>query len=162
MIKDLISRITELLTVLQELCTSEYGGTLRDIKLIENFNFSVNTPVDKVIDSLDQRWLVNTVNDREIVLEQLNTFLTREIGHLNESHMLGEIGPGLATLEPIITIMLMPPVQGGDHEFQNVVRMAGCMDIKADSIFRESTFYMLSSRKYSSEKYIRRYHGGND
>ena len=158
-IKDVIKRNNDLLNILEDLSINDYGGTLGEFKLNEVPKFQVNKSIEEVLAQLPQDWLAGVIKKKDLVMEQLKGFLAREIARLNNKHCLGEIGPELTLLEPISTVMLMPPALGADKEYQKVVEEAGCLYIRKDAIFRESTFYMLSSRKYSSEKYIRRYSG---
>lgn len=158
-VKDIVKRNDELLDILEDLSINTYGGTLGELKLKEIPKFKVNLSIEEVLAKLSQNWLAGVIKDKDLVMQQLNAFLAREIARLNNKHCLGEIGPEFTQLEPISTVMLMPPALGADKEYQKVVEEAGCLYIRKDAIFRESTFYMLSSRKYSSEKYIRRYSG---
>lgn len=158
----IVKRNNELLEILKDLSINDYGGTLVEVHASGIPKFPVKQSIDEVLEQLDQQWLIRFIKDKNVVMTQMRAFLTREIASLDNKHRLGEIIAGYTQLEPITTVMLMPPELGANTDYQRILNQSGCMEIRTDAIFRDSTFYMLSSRLYASEKNISRYHRGND
>ena len=75
-------------------------------------------------------------------------------------HNLGEINGVYNKIEPVVSVLLMIPSLGDNPDIAEMAGRFGGLYIKTGDLYRENTFYIISSREYSSDKYIVRYKRG--
>lgn len=159
-ISDICQKNKKYTDILDELSKNEYGGTLEHFHIQNLPNFQVNQSIREILQNLDKDMLHRIMNDQQTINDKLEQFLTTTDNSLGNKHNLGQINSSYNTLEQISAAVLMTPVQGENPEIQSMVSKYPSMYIKTNGLYRGNTFYIISGRKYSSDRYIVRYKRG--
>ena len=122
--------------------------------------FKVNQPAGEILKEMDRNLLYQIMSDENIVYQKLQEFLGGIAANVAGRHNLGEINGEYNQIEPVISALLMIPSLGRDPEIMEMVNRFGGLYIKTSELYRENTFYIISSREYASDKYIIRYERG--
>lgn len=159
-IREIIEKNKQYTDILDELSKNEYGGTLEHLNVPNLPEFKINRPVEEILKSMDRNLLNQIMNDKNIVYQKLQTFLGSVAANVEDRHNLGEFNGEYNQIEPVISALLMIPPLGRDPEIMEMVNRFGGLYIKTSELYRENTFYIISSREYVSDKYIIRYKRG--
>lgn len=159
-IREIIRKNKQYTDILDELSKNEYGGTLEHFNVPNLLEFKVNQPVVEILKEVDRNLLYQIMSDENIVHQKLQKFLGGVAANVAGKHNLGEINGEYNQIEPVISALLMIPSLGRDSEIMEMVNRFGGLYIKTSELYRENTFYIISSREYASDKYIIRYKRG--
>lgn len=159
-IREIIRKNKQYTDILDELSKNEYGGTLEHFTVPSLPEFKVNQPVGEILKELDKNQLYRIMSDEEIVHQKLQKFLAGIASGVAGKHNLGEINGVYNKIEPVVSALLMIPSLGDDPDIAEMAGRFGGLYIKTGDLYRENTFYIISSREYSSDKYIVRYKRG--
>lgn len=159
-IREIIRKNRQYTDILDELSKNEYGGTLRHFDVPNLSEFKVNQPAGEILKEMDRNLLYQIMSDENIVHQKLQEFLGGIAANVAGRHNLGEINGEYNQIEPVISALLMIPSLGKDPEIMEMVNRFGGLYIKTSELYRENTFYIISSREYASDKYIIRYERG--
>lgn len=136
--------------VLREL-SGEYGGTPEQ-QTVPNVSeqITVNEPVEFVLRKLQM--------DLNILdAEMLRQFLNRVTEIMPHKHLLGRINDQYRDLEEITVKLLLQPEMIGDP---TIVGIINNWPVSTNALYRNNTFYVISSRRYTSELAINDYSRG--
>lgn len=146
--------------ILNELIINEYGGTLETFDIPALPKFNVNKPIVNILQDLNKELLRKIVCDKESVYQKLQSFLGAKYCNMSEKHRLGEVNGEYNNPGQIISTLLMVPSLKNDENLQTLINKHGGLNIAVNELYRENTFYILSSREYLSDRYIIRYGRG--
>lgn len=158
-VSDIYKKNKECTDILDELSKNQYGGTLEHVSVSGLPAFRVNQTVHAILKGMENSKLYEIINNEEAILQQLERFLaasTNAIGGPKE-HNLGEINGVYNQLENIQRELLMTPNQAVNPKVSELVKKFSSLSIKTGSLYRENTFYIISYRNYTSDRYIYRY-----
>lgn len=136
--------------VLREL-SGEYGGTPEQ-QTVPNVSeqITVNEPVEFVLRKLQM--------DLNILdAEMLRQFLNRVTEIMPHKHLLGRINDQYRDLEEITVKLLLQPEMIGNP---TIVGIINNWPVSTNALYRNNTFYVISSRRYTSELAINDYSRG--
>lgn len=158
-LKDVVSQIYELnsryMDILDEL-SSEYGGIMAGLRVADFPSFRLNQPINEILSEIDNSMLSSKMNDRNTIYSGLQHFLGIKINTLAH-HNLGEINGRYHILEPVNYVLLTTLQRDDDSEMNDIIDRFTNLTMRTNSLYRKNSFYLLSSRRYSSQRYIYRY-----
>lgn len=165
LIQDICMKNREYTDALDRLSKNEYGGTLEheNVNMAVLPNFKVNQSVREVLSGIGMDTLNQIINDEDTIYNNLIQFLNHTMTNttgVSNRHSLGEVNGTYNTLEPVNSALLLTPAQENEERMQTLLKNFPGIYTKSNSMYRENTFYMISSRIYSSDRYIVRYKRG--
>jgi hypothetical protein len=164
LIQEICKKNREVTNQLDELSKNEYGGTMQQVEVDMKGVpvFKVNQSIKEILSGINNNWLFGIINDKNVIYTSLQQFLTHSMSAkgIDEKHNLGEVNSDYTTLDAVRAVLLVTPEQENDGKLQPLTSQFANLCLDANSLYRENTFYLISSREYFSDKYIIRYKRG--
>lgn len=161
MIQNICGKSKEYTDCLNELIRNEYGGVLQKEQFdMTSFpSFKVNQSPKEIIKAIGNTTLSQITNDAKIIYDSLEQFLhfTLSTTSMNKGHMLGQINGEYNQLEPIIPVLLVTPKKCHEMQMQIVLNGFSNLQVRTDELYRDNSFYVITSRLFASDRYISRY-----
>lgn len=161
MIQNICEKNKEYTDFLNELIRNEYGGILQKVDFdMSSFPmFKVNQTPKEILMAIGNAALSQITNDSQIIYNNLEEFLnfTLSMKSLDKGHMLGQINGEYNQLEPIIPVLLVTPKKCQETQMENLLYKFSNLQVRTDELYRDNTFYVITSRLFASDRYISRY-----
>lgn len=144
--------------ILDELTLSEYGGTLEPLYVQNLSAFKVNQSVEEVLMEIDINFINDIINNNQSITERLELFLNHTL--LNEvpyKHNLGMINKNFSNIQPIVSYLLLTPNLNNNQDINELTRNYENLLKVYNDIYRDNSFFVISTRSYDSDQYIINY-----
>ena len=161
LLKDVINEIVtknhEYTLALKELCINDYGYMLDSLNISDLPEFTINLSSAEILDKIEHTLVSDYIYDKNQQLIKLDHFLIRTLNSTDRIHVLGEINNNYNVVEPIKYTFLMTPNFYDEIKDKAILNKYTYLNKDINNIYRDNSFYIISSRDYSSNKYIVRY-----
>jgi hypothetical protein len=160
-IEEIVNKNRKYADVLDELALTEYGGTLDTIKFKELPTFKVNQSVNEILKDIDKHFVNNIVDNKKELLDRLKQFLDHTMfKEVMNKHNLGSINKTFTNIQPIFSYLLLAPNLNNDSQVDSLVHNYENLLKDINDIYRDNSFFVISTRNYDSDQYIINYKRG--
>lgn len=161
-INEIIEKNEQYTRILDELTLSEYGGTLEEFDISDLGHFQVNQSIDKIIHQLERETVYHIIKDNESLVERLEDFLNHTLLHrIHYRHQLGEINHEYSHIHDIHAYLLLTSALSQNQDIKNLTNKYNLLTVDYNDIYKDNSFFIISSRLYDSQRYISRYKRGD-
>lgn len=160
-IDDIVKKNHQYANILDELTLSEYGGTLDELQVKNLPVFQVNQSVKDILDNIDSQFIADIVDDHQSLIERLKLFLNHTLlQEVQNKHNLGVVHNNFTDIQPINSFILLTPQLNSDNDISVLLQDYLHLLTNVNDIFRDNSFFIISSRNYNSDQYIVKYKRG--
>ncbi|MCD8029201.1 MAG: hypothetical protein LUF02_11230 [Erysipelotrichaceae bacterium] len=161
-IDEIIDKNEQYTRMLDELTLSEYGGTLEEFDISDLPHFKVNQSINNILKQIDRDAVYHIIEDNESLIERLEDFLNHTLlNKIHYRHQLGEIHHEYSHIHDIQSYLLLTPVLSQNQDIKNLTSKYNLLTVEYKDIYKDNSFFIISSRLYDSERYISRYKRGD-
>ena len=148
--------------LLDELALTEYGGTLEMLHIHNLPLFEVNLSIEEILKRIDKNFVNEIINNNQSLLQRLQLFLNHTL--LNDipyKHNLGIINKQYTNIKDIVSYLLLPTSLDNHIDIKDITSNYENLLKDVNDIYRNNSFYLISTRFYDSDKYIVNYKRGD-
>lgn len=147
---------------LDDLTKYEYGGTLEDFDIHTIPPVKVNQSIQEILDGLDKDFMSRLMSVDDIHFKgRLDLFLSHMVKDMNDQHNLGKPTAKHPQLENVEGCLLLSPTLFENQDIVEGLRNKNHVTKVHHDLYRDNTFYAISSRAYDSMWYITKYRRGD-
>ncbi|MCD7840736.1 MAG: hypothetical protein LUG46_08940, partial [Erysipelotrichaceae bacterium] len=161
-IDEIIDKNEQYTRILDELTLSEYGGTLEEFDISNLGHFKVNQSINNILKQINREAVYHIIEDNESLIERLEDFLNHTLlNKIHYRHQLGEIHHEYSHIHDIHSYLLLTPALSQNQDIKALTNKYNLLSVDYNDIYKDNSFFIISSRLYESERYISRYKRGD-
>ncbi|MFQ6792146.1 MAG: hypothetical protein ACLRT4_05125 [Thomasclavelia sp.] len=147
--------------ILDELTLSEYGGTLEVLNVQNLPSFSVNLSVKEILNNIDKQFVNDIINNNQSLSQRLKLFLNHTVlNDVSYKHSLGIINRNFTDIKDVFSYLLLPASLSTNQDINNLVQNYDNLLKNVNDLYRDNSFFIISTRSYDSDQYIVNYKRG--